>query len=647
MPDLLFPRGKAQGRFIGADAFADPAYEGDGWERDDIGEETDEEYRERQITAVKTFIEKMLKVPKGTTMRPVVCIRPMAEFISDILSLRSRRVILWKPRGGGGSLSASILIFLLAVYRQMSTLDIAGGEEQAKVVYDYTKNFWYCIPGLVQGLLLVEPGVKETKLKTGVIIKAVPSTDKQVRGKHLPVLVSDETCQAKANSLDTDDKTIRAALQTVLSETDSIVVMLSTFHVPGGVFQEFWDNAELKGFKRYKWNVFHTMQPCSRGLSETVTADSEEAKLYCRQCFLTRRHEETDEKGRKQQIGWAGCNGQARKSAGWALFDEISEAKKINVGTMVFPVEFECERPNVSGSIYIPELVDDALVDPLTDYKQYVIETVVGVDWGSETENSLCLLVVLRLPEFLYVADGLYADHQSTGYVVQSLFDIYEKYGSFRVLADRSHMFCVRDVANSGIPITPVDFRTYKAPGIQNLAKYFTFRRIKINKDCQLLIQQLKAYRRRGDGSILKANDHGPDALLSGCLYWKFEDIFEGEVDRADLIPEKDELDAAWNEAAEKYYARPDKKSGMPVIDRETLIPNFPSQADSSHIPALATPAAVMRAQMAKLMKATQMKAPTNGVASRPMSWTPPVPNTPTIPANLLQKLVGQDKLLQ
>jgi len=57
-------------------------------------------------------------------------------------------------------------------------------------------------------------------------------------------------CQNDINA----DTTFKAAMQMSMSEPDHMILLLSTFHHPVGLFQEVWDTAESKGFARYKWN---------------------------------------------------------------------------------------------------------------------------------------------------------------------------------------------------------------------------------------------------------------------------------------------------------------------------------------------------------------------------------------------------------
>jgi hypothetical protein len=94
-----------------------------------------------QNSFLKDTIQKHLFIYKDGRKLPIVVIRPMLEFLSDLFFERTQQAILWKPRGGGGSLAAAILIWLMMVYRHKSFIDMAGSGEQAKRVYEYTTQF--------------------------------------------------------------------------------------------------------------------------------------------------------------------------------------------------------------------------------------------------------------------------------------------------------------------------------------------------------------------------------------------------------------------------------------------------------------------------------------------------------------------------
>lgn len=539
MSDLLFPQGFEAGNGVPEDydssnLAADEELQ-DGWVRKRMAaNESDDAYRLRQNQALHSFVVKEIYVVKDTKKVKVFLIPKMVEFMGDVFYTRVEKVILWKPRGGGGSLSAAILIFLLMVYKKLSVLDIAGSKEQSKVVYNYVKQFWNCFPLLKQNLLSVDPLISETRLVTGVTLQCAPATDKQVRGKHVSVLFIDEACQEGSQSNDA----LRAGLQGVLSETEPIIVMLSTFHLPSGLFQEHWDQAEEKGFVRYKWSCFDTMKVCERGL-EDAPADDPTGLKYCEKCFLTYPKEVLDEKGNMVTSVLTGCNGKARNSSGWAPFGSIVEARKLNIGSNVFEIEFACERPNYQSSIYDQELIDLSCVAP-----QFVPQgspCAVGIDWGLEGEHSLCMTLGFRFVDHNYLHEAFFMDHKLVSDAAEILFEWRRLYGDFPVLCDSSHPFNNLELSNLGYDVRAVNFGTWKKHGISNLSKFFVFRRLKLNRTLTMMVKSLKMFRRsEKTGRAVKHNDHGPDSLMCMMLNWRFEDEFGPDIDKMSILPKPD-----------------------------------------------------------------------------------------------------------
>lgn len=309
--------------------------------------ETEEEYRARQNAALREFVETRLWVTKDMKRISIRMIPEQLAFVADIFFRRVRRVILWKARGAGGSLSAAIAIWLLMVYRQSSVLDVAGGGEQAQVIYRYVTGFFDGFPEMRGKLLARPPTITETKLSTGVFLKAIPATEKQARGKHVANLFGDESCSGDENA----DRSLRAAMSGVASEEDSLVVLLSTFHVPSGLFAEHWDFATEKGFARYKWDAFSTMQKCARGM-DRATPEDPKALAACRECPLSWKTDIRDERGRVVDQRLEGCAGKARDSEGWASFESLLDMRRMHAGTNVFEVEFSCFLP---GTLVITE----------------------------------------------------------------------------------------------------------------------------------------------------------------------------------------------------------------------------------------------------------------------------------------------------
>lgn len=551
LPDLLFPRGFKQGvparkkeELFALKLQIDEIEKGDWIVREPLGyEETVEQYQARQNEVIRNFVERQLWVARDGRKQVIRMIPALVDFISDMFYMRERKAIVWKPRGGGGSLAGGIIIWLYLVYKQLSVINLAGSQEQARVVYKYVEAFWECFPDLKQFLLEKPPTMTETKLVTGVVLRCVPATEKQTRGKHFPVLVVDEGCQGDA----TADRSMRAAMSGVASEENNVVIVLSTFHVPTGLYQEIWDQAEAKGFKRYSWNVFDTMTPCQLGMEE-ATPEDPQAKAFCARCFLTWYEDIKDEYGKVVARKMVGCAGRARTSKGWSTFDQTCEAKRVHLGTNTFPVEFECRRPSWQSSVYDAEAVDASLIEEteLPELSE-ADEMAVGIDWGIETAQSLAICPVIKGRSHAYVLPTKLTDNQLVSFVVEYLNELKATWGPFVVFADGSHQFNNRELMAQGFDVTRVDFGTWKKFGIGNVAKYFLFKRIKVVKQGNTaLVEQLKNYRRsQSSGQVLKKADHGPDALLCAMLKWRFEEHFGPDMDKAGKRFESDQMLAA------------------------------------------------------------------------------------------------------
>ena len=572
MPDLLFQQGYTQGRYAfspeGELLETQPGEElFQGWLRTKLAqEETEEEYDARRYALLKKFVET-LYIVKDADRIMVKTIPDQIRFIGDILFGKVSKAILWKPRGGGGSLSASVLIFLLMIYRKISIMDVGGSAEQSKVIYTYVKQLWNCIPLMRGRLLDGEPLTSETRLTTGVILKCIPATEKQSRGKHIPCVVIDEACQSNGCS----ERALRACIQGVASEKNPIIILLSTFHLPTGLFQEYWDQADEKGFKRYRWDCFDTMEKCTRGL-ETATPEDPYAKKFCLGCFLTYPHKVINEAGAEVSGKMAGCQGKARLSSGWAAFDSIVESRKNNLGTNIFEVEFANERPNYAGSIYDAELVDAARVP--AEVLSGFTAAAVGIDWGIETENSLCVTLGLRKLEYIYLAEAVYWDHKLVTDVAVLLNSWRNALKiNFPVLADSSHPFNNTELSQAGFDVRPVIFGTWKKVGIQNVSKYLVFRRIKINVALTRMIGQMKEYRKNEtSGAIVKKNDHGPDSLMSLLLNFRFEDEFGPDIEQAAVLEEQTRKMAA-DQFVKPPYSFKDDGLKAPTVMTPPVVP--------------------------------------------------------------------------
>ena len=527
--------------------------------------ETDEQFVERQNSEIRGLIQDKMWIFKDARKIALKLSPPMVEFIADMFYRRASQAILWKGRGSGGTLCAAILVWLCLIYHRMSFTSMAGSTEQAKLIYQYTKSFWDCFPLMSNALLETEPLQMETRLKGGVVLKIISASEKQSRGKHNAGFIVDESCQSSSNV----DYLIQAAMQGAMSEPNSMVIVLSTFHFPIGLFQELWDYADERGFKRFWWNCYDSMSACDEGL-QLANPDDPEALTFCRtKCDLTEKKPELDADG--NQVGWeyVGCNGKARHTQGFQDRSNVLLAKKMNRGTDVFANEYENNRPKWMSPIYDPQTVDKVLVPP--DWPQIMMEgedeeaavvaekmggmerfsigeKSVGVDWGLEGQTALVMTAMInferpmldptRLPDAppidwcIGILETEFLSGKLATEAIKVLMMWQEKYGDddFFVYGDGSHPFNNLEVDQSGFNMTPVPFSKWKDYGVGNCVKYLhTPGKLFIRSNLFTFLDQLKRYRRDKHGKPIKKDDHGPDAFMCSMLHFRFEERFHAE----------------------------------------------------------------------------------------------------------------------
>ena len=519
--------------------------------------ESDEEFIDRQNSELRTFVES-LWIVKDSKRIDVKLAPKMVDFLADLFYRRESQAILWKGRGTGGTLCTAILVWMCLVFRKMSFTAMAGSSEQAKQIYTYTKSFWSCFPELARNMLDGDPLQSETRLKNGTILKIISASEKQARGKHNPGFIVDESCQEG----DGVDKMITAGMQGAMSENEYMVVLLSTFHHPIGLFQETWDYAEERGFARYTWDVYDAMAPCDAGM-ETATEKDPQAIGFCRmECTLTEKIEDFDDLGERTGWRWKGCNGRARTARGFMPRRNVMTAKKLNKGTNVFQVEFENERPNWMRPVYAVEWIEASYVeDSFPPPGTRVLDISAGIDWGLEGQTAVILTALLEVTpaaagitddladklgaapwRCVAVLDAEFMTGQLTPEVLRILWGWVEVFGqeNFHVYADASHPYNNLEVDQAGFDLNAVKFAVWKDFGIGNITRFFTNRgRLKVRQSLTGLTGQLKRYRLNKVGKPIKKDDHGPDALLCAMLHYNFEEMFaeDLEVTPEELAP--------------------------------------------------------------------------------------------------------------
>jgi hypothetical protein len=522
-PDLLFPQGYAQG-------FFDMSKKEVVREKLDY-EETDEQYVDRQNQALYDLVTQYLTIVKDDKIVKIKLIPKMAAILGDLFYGRVSKLILWANRGGGKSLLAAVFMWISFVYKRKSCLNMGGAGNQARRVYDYTKQFWHNFPGMLEGMLSRDPLLQTTEMKNGSKLVCSTSVSTAI-GEHIGLFVADEACTDRPGA----DHDLMRAMQGAMSEDPHTIFLLSTFHLPVGFFADVWDNADDLGFTKVSWNCFDTMSKCEKGMDLASEEDPLAVESFCKtECTLSWKVDTHDEFGNVTGQKWVGCLGHARNSVGWQTRKMVLEEQKINQGTRIFPVEHACIRPEREGNIYNRTLIDACVVPSFNLCMER--QKVVGIDWGL----TQCAVVLIgewleanpedeKFPvEGVGVIDIVYMSNRLTDVVVEQIKQWQLKFGDdILVRADGSHPYCNREVATHGYRVIPVH-GDRKLLGEDNLARWLGSGHFRILDGFELFVTQLHNLRRNVlTGKQLKRNvdgeegDHGPDALKFAMMQYDY-----------------------------------------------------------------------------------------------------------------------------
>ena len=522
-PDLLFPRGYKQG-------FFDMSKKEVVREKLDY-EETEEQYVDRQNQALYDLVTQYLTIVKDDKIVKIKLIPKMAAILGDLFYGRVSKLILWANRGGGKSLLAAVFMWISFVYKRKSCLNMGGAGNQARRVYDYTKQFWHNFPGMLEGMLSRDPLLQTTEMKNGSKLVCSTSVSTAI-GEHIGLFVADEACTDRPGA----DHDLMRAMQGAMSEEPHTIFLLSTFHLPVGFFADVWDNADELGFTKVSWNCFDTMGQCNEGMDLATEEDPQAIEAFCKaECSLSWKVDTHDEFGNVTGQKWVGCLGHARNSVGWQTRKMVLEEQKINQGTRIFPVEHACIRPEREGNIYSRTLIDACVVPAFNLCMDR--QKVIGIDWGL----TQCAMVLVgewveanpedeKFPiEGVGVIDVVYMSNRLTDVVVDQIKRWQLKFGDDVVVrADGSHPYCNREVATHGYRVVPVH-GDRKLLGEDNLARWLGSGHFRILDGFELFVTQLHNLRRNVlTGKQLKRNvdgeegDHGPDALKFAMMQYDY-----------------------------------------------------------------------------------------------------------------------------
>lgn len=436
--------------------------------------------------------------------RGAIFFETAARLFDDLFSLRVQKAVALAPRGGGKTFGAATIATALFLFKDFDVGIVAGSETQALTLYSYIVE-WLELPNIEQFVTIDK--LTSTYLVSihGNRIVARTASTKSIRGLHLgrktrgALLIIDEEAEA-------EEDIVRAARYVVRTANPPLILRQSTYHSVTGTFANLVEDHVAQGYELYKWDSFDIAQSCP---------------YECEKCPVAEFRDKY-------------CKGKAKTSQGWISINEIVGEWK-DSPREAFEVESMGLRPASAGLVIQASDIDRAVDLGNRGYPKKFDYSWFAVDWGFVGMTAVVLLGLSENKVFVRHTE-MFSQHGIDA-IVKKLKILRDRYGVREVFADSSHPFENSRLRDEGFAVwgsTPtslgVPFVSFKEEGVSILSYLFEKGLIGIPARENVLLKQLRTWRRDQGGHIVKKDDHFPDALIAGMMKLKIFGIGMGSA---------------------------------------------------------------------------------------------------------------------
>jgi hypothetical protein len=321
---------------------------------------------------------------------------------------------------------------------------------------------------------------------------------------------------ATVHNCECKDELVDAAIPMVDTSQNPLIVMTSTFHKIFGVFQDVWDNAIERGYKRFSWDIFDVV----RKFNPEIWEDE-------------RLNKEIPDLNELKKLS----KGKTGDPEGWIKIENVIQAWREKPTLDYFLVEYMGNRPSQAGLVNNPEDVD-ACVYNLQKMSELGIrykigsECVLGIDWGFSSMTSIVDLMYWKDDKKLMLDNKNYTQVQLS-IIIDDIVELLKKRPRKYIYADSAGKFenddlqkrLNEDYNNGIIKIKPivveVVFGKEKEELLGCYRSHFQKKLLIIPDKFKTAIWQHKRYRyQEGSDKPLKKDDHIPDATLCALKHF-------------------------------------------------------------------------------------------------------------------------------
>lgn len=209
-------------------------------------------------------------------------------FNSDFLQEKRANcdLIVWANRGGGKTETAAIATLLDCIFKPKIEIRILSGSGyQAGRMYEYFEQFLRM--GYENCVADSRSHPVKTKIFTnGAKVEVLVQSETSVRGQHVNKLRCDEVELFKPRVFEAAQYTTKTS-----NGYSAALEVISTKHKPRGLMSKIIKEADARGIKIFKWNIWDVIEKC---------------KKQCKDCPI-------------ESI----CKKQAQKGSGFITVDDV------------------------------------------------------------------------------------------------------------------------------------------------------------------------------------------------------------------------------------------------------------------------------------------------------------------------------------
>lgn len=361
------------------------------------------------------------------------------------------------------------------------------------------------------------PTATRTEFRNGSVVEILTGTVTGVNSPH-PVKAQLDEVELMDWHVLQEALNMAASMKGYVASTR----LTSTRKYSTGTMQKIIDEADAKGFRIYKWNLWDTVEPCkiAKGLESIEIAiedeDGHEQFYYvsaeCTTCSLLKD-----------------CRGRARYSSGGII--PLADAMKLNksLDAEVWQAQVECSKPGTSD-LWFPMFNEKYHV---IDYEAWLKDRDCDITKDYETEGMVSFNTDLPVyagqdagfncpaavfgqlvdEEVVIIFDESYEHNIAPSVLIKEhLLQKEADYLPDQWFCDPSGLQLMAEMEIHGLMVAKADNTVYA--GIELLQSLFSTGRLFIDRRCVNLIQELKTYRKTKTNRVApNQEDHAVDSL--------------------------------------------------------------------------------------------------------------------------------------